>query len=187
MGFSDSHIAPAEHLAGLELVRVFSRWGVPQQAGRTQIQFSPRLRTSLGICYPSRKLIRLHPFLAAPESKASLAEVVCHEAAHIAAPLKAGKRVKPHGPEWQALVKQCGYEPCVRVKVPGFPVPSPRRSGKRRPLRKYEHRCPVCQTWRLASRPQPRWRCADCVDAGLDGELTITSLSSAKSKGATTR
>jgi hypothetical protein len=38
----------------------------------------------------------------------------------------------------------------------------------------YEHRCPVCQGVRYARRPVTRWRCSDCLDSGLGGELVIT-------------
>ena len=126
----------------------------------------------------------LHPFLAKPENSTLLREVVCHEAAHIAAPIKAGRRIRPHGPEWQALVRECGYKPRVRLQVPDFFAQrQARRNGGNREA-VYEHRCPVCQTQRLASRPQRRWRCADCVDAGLDGKLTITSVPGTTRTGA---
>ena len=163
----------------------FRRWRVPADvANEVTVEFSPRLRSSLGICYPERKLIRLHPFLARQENVRLLREVVCHEAAHIAAPFRSGQRVKPHGPEWQALVRQCGYNPRVRLRVPEFLAQrqKPKRSSKGRA--RFEHRCPVCQTSRLASRPQPRWRCADCVDAGLGGKLAITSILGSTRKGA---
>ena len=170
------------------LAAVFRTWNIPTSlTDAVVLEVSPRLRTSLGICYPDRKLIRLHPLLVEPKNEDLLREVVCHESAHIVAPFKAGRRVKPHGPEWQALVAECGYKPRIRIEVPGFPTPSQERTRVKKAPRSYEHRCPVCQTWRLASRPQQRWRCAECVDSGLDGKLSITSLSSAKSKGATTR
>jgi SprT-like family len=40
---------------------------------------------------------------------------------------------------------------------------------------RFAHRCPVCQTVRYARGPVHRWRCAACLDAGLDGVLEITS------------
>jgi hypothetical protein len=36
----------------------------------------------------------------------------------------------------------------------------------------WEHRCPVCRTARYARRRTPAWRCAECLDNGLAGELT---------------
>ena len=145
-------------------------WKLRPGVLRARIEFSPRLRTSLGVCYPERRLIRLHPILAEREHAELLREVVCHEAAHIAAEINAGGRVRPHGPEWKALVRQSGYEPRRAIPVPGF------RAGQRPPAATvYEHRCPVCQTVRRSSRSQPRWKCADCVEAGLSGDLVITS------------
>jgi SprT protein len=148
----------------------FGSWKLDPKALRARVEFSPRLRTSLGVCYPEQRLIRLHPILAQPRHTELLEEVVCHEAAHIAAEIKAGKRVRPHGPEWKALVRQCGYEPKRGIRVPGYePI------KQTPPSSVYEHRCPVCHTVRRSSHPQPRWKCADCSEAGLSGDLVITS------------
>jgi ribosomal protein L37AE/L43A len=43
-------------------------------------------------------------------------------------------------------------------------------------LQRYLHWCPVCHSRRFARRPMARWRCAECVDAGLPGALQITRL-----------
>jgi hypothetical protein len=32
----------------------------------------------------------------------------------------------------------------------------------------------------MAGRPVPEWRCAECLDAGLSGELVITKLAPPK-------
>jgi len=156
---------------GRVIRETFERWHLPQNlAESVTVEFSQRLRSSLGVCYPKRLLIRLHPFLAQPENTDLLREVLCHEAAHIGAEVRAGRRVQPHGPEWRDLVRQCGYEPKRRIRVPSFP-----RAWQSTTSNLYEHRCPVCQTVRRFSRPQPRWKCADCIEAGLDGTLVITS------------
>ena len=47
------------------------------------------------------------------------------------------------------------------------------RTIVRRPSR-FLHRCPVCDFSRVAARPVRSWRCADCVAAGLGGNLVIT-------------
>jgi hypothetical protein len=36
----------------------------------------------------------------------------------------------------------------------------------------WEHRCPVCHTAPLRAPPDTGWRCAECLDNGLAGELT---------------
>lgn len=183
MRSNDADLTVADARAIEMLSRSLRRWDLDAAALGARIEFSSRLRTSLGVCYPERNLIRLHPFLARPENSMLLHGVVCHEAAHIAAPIKAGRRVKPHGPEWKALVRECGYKPRVRLQVPDFHKSRQSRKNGSDLRAVFEHCCPVCQTQRLASRPQRRWRCADCVDAGLDGKLTITSILGSTRKG----
>ena len=56
-----------------------------------------------------------------------------------------------------------------------LPAHSPNRQEdpNRRRRYLYIHRCPVCQAEQIARRAVRRWRCAACVEAGLDGELEI--------------
>ena len=81
-------------------------WGLPELPAVVSVQFSRRLRTSLGRCSPRRGIIRLHHALQdAPEELFD--EVLCHELAHLAAFRLHGPNIRPHGPEWKRLV-------CVR-------------------------------------------------------------------------
>ena len=101
-------------------------WNTPELAARTTIEWSPRLTRSLGRCYPERRLIRLASFLdEAPNGL--LEEVLCHELAHVAARELHGTRIRPHGPEWKALMRDAGYEPKTRLPLPanvrGTPQP----------------------------------------------------------------
>jgi predicted SprT family Zn-dependent metalloprotease len=141
-------------------------WGVPDLPTAVNIRFSHRLRRSLGLCKPSQGIVTLSAKLetGAPEV---LAEVLCHEVAHIAVYRLHGAGATPHGKEWQKLVSAAGFEP--RVFAPGPVVPRARRRRQRR----YEHRCEVCHSVRYGGRPVPQWRCAECLDAGLAGTLTI--------------
>ena len=91
--------------------------------------------------------------------------------AHVAAHRLHGPTAKLHGPEWQALVRAAGFEPRIRTRDAS---PAQRTARKGATGRIYEHRCPVCQTVRTARRPMTTWRCAECLDAGLDGALVIT-------------
>ena len=91
--------------------------------------------------------------------------------AHLAARELHGRNVRPHGPEWKALMTSAGYEPRTRLPSPNGAL-RPRR--RRRARYVYLHRCPVCQRFRIARRLMSRWRCADCVTSGLEGGLTIT-------------
>lgn len=147
-----------------------SAWGLPHLASEVHVSFTSRLTRSLGRCRPSTGRISLQTSLQ-QSKRSQLAEVLCHELAHIAVWQMFGSHAKPHGPEWQRLVSDAGYDSEVRARrfAPASSVTPPTSRS-----RLYEHRCPVCQSVRFARRPVGRWRCAECVDAGLTGELVIT-------------
>lgn len=138
------------------------RW-MSELGGSYQVDFSSRLRSSLGLCSPEQSRIRLHPRLRGDLSHLQ-AEVLCHELAHLAVFRRYGRSVRPHGPEWEALVREAGFSP--RRVVLTSPEPCVPKF--------YEHRCPLCQSARWARKPQLRWRCAACVAQGFDGQLVIT-------------
>ena len=147
-----------------------SQWGLAGLEARVTLQFSSRMTRSLGRCYTERGLIRLSErLLEGPPSL--LEEALCHELAHAAVHELNGKRCRPHGPEWKNLMRAAGYEP--RVRFPAGTLPQPARRPKRRRRYLYIHRCPVCQAEHIARRAVRRWRCAACVEAGLDGGLEI--------------
>lgn len=147
------------------------RWKLPGLKDRIIVEFSPRMRVSLGRSYPQRGLVRLHPSVETDD--ALLREVLCHEVAHVAVFELHGTKCQPHGPEWQALVRAAGFEPHVRCKHVGSQA-AQKLGGRIAPF--FEHRCPVCQAVRHARRRVSRWRCAACVAAGLDGEMCITQI-----------
>ena len=145
----------------------FLLWGRPELASSVIIQFSGRLRSSLGRTRVDVRRVRLNPLLASANEQL-LNEVLCHELAHIAIYERFGKSVKPHGPEWTALVQRAGFEPRLRHSVTGE---KPSTAAQR-----FEHLCPVCQAVRYAKRSMTQWRCESCVEAGLEGKLLITSV-----------
>jgi SprT protein len=152
------------------LERWLDLWDVPHLDARSRIEWSPRLTTSLGRCYPDKKLVRIASHLErAPDGL--LNEVLCHEMAHLAVRELHGRSARPHGPEWKALMEKAGFEPRTRLPSPEGALP-PRR--RRRSPYLYVHRCPVCQLARSARRLMSRWRCAACVASGLEGRLAIT-------------
>jgi hypothetical protein len=122
-------------------------WGVPDLANQVEVSVNPRLKRSLGRCRPQLGTIHLHRQLnEAPE--AFQREVLCQEAAHVAAHRLHGNRARPHGPE-----------------------------GALAPRWSYQHSCPVCGTRRIAHRAVRGWRCRPCREAGLHGILrTIDRL-----------
>ncbi len=145
-------------------------WGTPGLERKLSIEFSGRMRVSLGRCSPNGTL-RLAAWLTTAPSSL-LDEVLCHEAAHAAVRVLHGRKRRPHGPEWRALMQAAGFAP--RVRLPHEHLPPVQRERLRRdPV--YEHRCPVCQSFRLARRAMARWRCGVCIDSGLTGRLLITS------------
>ena len=89
-------------------------WNLPALPESVRVEFSPRIRRSLGRCHSRKGIIRLNPALLSvgPDGKddheALLREVLCHEAAHVAAYLLHGA-VRPHGPEWGGLMRAAGY------------------------------------------------------------------------------
>lgn len=146
---------------------------------RVRIEFSSRMRRSAGRALPERGIVRLAWWLqdATPTVRD---EVLCHEVAHIAARLIHGSKIRAHGPEWKALMRRAGYEPRVRLDPRlysdlGNGYPAAPRTGRATTM-VYVHRCPVCQAARIARRTVRGWRCAACVDAGLDGALEVYRL-----------
>jgi hypothetical protein len=62
------------------------------------------------------------PIQSAPDGL--LQEVLCHEMAHLATRELHGRNVRPHGPEWKALMTSAGFEPRTRLPSPnGAPLP----------------------------------------------------------------
>ena len=147
------------------------RWKLPGLKDRIIVEFSPRLRVSLGRSYPQRGLVRLN--LSLKTEDALLREVLCHEVAHVAVFELHGTKCRPHGTEWQTLVRTAGFEPHVRCKHVGSQAA---QQFVARVVPFFEHRCPVCQAVRHARRRMSRWRCAACVAVGLDGEMCITPI-----------
>jgi predicted SprT family Zn-dependent metalloprotease len=155
-------------------------WGVPDLAARVTVEPSARLRRSLGRCQPATGRISIRASLLDGDPRL-LEEVLCHEAAHVAARILAGPEARPHGAEWRELVRAAGFEPRIRrvgaegdVVDAGDAATSPARRASGRFA--YEHRCPVCQAVRYANTARPRWRCLECGDAGLEGALEITQV-----------
>jgi len=146
-------------------------WKVPAIVTRVEIQFTQRLRSSLGRCTPSRRIVHLNRRLLKAHP-ALLEEVMCHELAHVVTFERHGRHCRPHGPEWAELMRTAGFEPRVRAEL-SHDLRAAAAPTVRVARGLYEHRCPVCQAVRLARRPVLQWRCAACAAAGLEGKLVI--------------
>lgn len=107
-------------------------WGAADLVPAITVELSSRMTRSLGRCYPDRILIRIATFVL-DESDALFEEVLCHEAAHLAAYHLHGKSIRPHGHEWKFLMVQAGYPPSVRFKESRLQrIPPPRQRRARR-------------------------------------------------------
>ena len=171
---SDRQTAIAPDISSLrqQIIPWSKKWRLPGLENNIQIEFSGRLRTSLGRTLPARRVVRLNRLLLLPDNQALLPEVLCHEVAHVATFDLHGSHCRPHGPEWKSLVLAAGYPARLRLGLA-----SDNRTTQV-PIRRsviYQHRCPVCQAVRFARRPNRRWLCGECVASGEPGSLVITS------------
>ena len=149
----------------------FVSWELGPPPDNLRIEFSKRLKRSLGRCRPERPEIRLAARLLDGPT-ALLQEALCHELAHVATHSRFGRTVKPHGPEWKELMTRAGFEPRVHIQIDRPLSPNARKEPT-----VWAHRCPVCQMTRVAHRRVPQWRCASCREEGLGGELVIERAS----------
>ncbi len=140
-------------------------WGVSRLA-QLGIRVNSRLTSTVARLVVNEAVIELNPTVAGLHLR-KRREVICHEAAHFAVQQRHRKVLRPHGPEWAALVRQAGFEPkASRVRCG---QPKLRRTTKRAFL----HTCPVCHFSKRAARQTPRWRCPECRAIGLDGSLRV--------------
>jgi len=159
------------------VARLAALWAEPALSERVTVRLSTRLRTAMGICRAASGRIELNMQQLA-DAPALLQEVLCHELAHLLVYQRYGRRARPHGPEWQELVRAAGYAPSLEMKR-GMPTPFRGFDGvtsKFERPRVVLHRCPVCHAHRLARRAVHQWRCAECQAAGLGGQLEISLL-----------
>jgi predicted SprT family Zn-dependent metalloprotease len=128
---------------------------------------NPRLRTTLARYLPLKRRLEVSTAAArAPHPE----RVLIHELAHAAAVELYGRKVRPHGTEWKALIQT--------AQRAGFKTATPRQTTANKPTKRpttsrFDHVCPVCQFRRIAMRRVTTWRCPDCRAAGLPGHLAI--------------
>jgi SprT protein len=112
------------------------RVGAAALAGRVQIRWNPRMRSTAGMAYPTRALITLNPRLAEFGS-AEIDRTLRHELAHLLAHERAGRRrIAPHGAEWRRACRDLGLPDEKRT----HDLPLPRHERKPR----HFYRCPHC-------------------------------------------
>ena len=103
--------------------------------------------------------IRYNLAIAALQPEQFLRETVPHEVAHVVTWLLHGQRVRPHGPEWRAVMRHLGvHDPqrCHEYEMPSL-----------RSQRRWPYRC-ACKTHQLSTtrhrRAQQgtRYQCKAC-------------------------
>jgi predicted SprT family Zn-dependent metalloprotease len=142
-------------------------WDGYGSQARVTVDFNPRLRTKIARFLPDQDRIEVGPRFV--ELRRRRGEILVHELAHAAVRSLHGAQAKPHGKEWQSLMRQAGLEPksVLRVSL---------SASARVPTvftERYVHTCPVCQIQITARKPNRAWKCRACVGAGLEGDLVI--------------
>lgn len=150
----------------------FAGWQLAPLAATVRVRFSARMFRAIGRCAPYRRQVTFAVGVR-EMTPVLVREVLAHELAHIAAYELHGAAIRPHGPEWGALMRAVGFVP--RVRFADAEAIALVRARARLPVR-YLHQCPVCRAGRVAARRMPRWRCGACYAVGGDGLLEITRV-----------
>lgn len=153
-----------------DIGRWAASWSVPALGRDITLRVNLRLRSSIARYRHDDGCIEVGPrFLA---DRRIRREAIAHELAHAAVAKRQNRRYRPHGPEWSSLLRQAGFSARAIVCSESNETSSTRAGGSGRFL----HRCPVCQMTRTARRPVSAWRCRQCVESGLSGQLEITAV-----------
>ena len=124
------------------------RLGCPELALRVQVRWNSRMRSTAGMAYPGKALIKLNPRLRAFGDD-EIHQTLKHELAHLLAQHRVGKRrIAPHGKEWKKACADLGLVNERRC----HDLPLPRRQV----VRRHHYRCPACGSDLHRVRPMRR-------------------------------
>jgi predicted SprT family Zn-dependent metalloprotease len=127
--------------------------GAAALAERVRVEWDSRLRTTAGLAFPGRSLVRLNPRLR-EFGDDEIRRTLRHELAHLLAHERAGRRrIAPHGAEWRRACADLGLADEKRTHN----LPLPRRVMTRR----HHYRCPACGV--TVARVQPLRRGSACL------------------------
>ena len=122
-------------------------------AEKLRVEWNSRMRSTAGLAFPSRSLVRLNPRLR-EFGEEEIQRTLRHELAHLLAHERAGRRrIAPHGAEWRRACRDLGLTDEKRT----HDLPLPRRVIARR----HHYRCPACGT--TVARVQPLRRGSACL------------------------
>ena len=127
--------------------------GAAPLAARVRIEWNARMRSTAGVAFPGRALVRLNPRLR-EFGDDEIERTLRHELAHLLAHERAGRRrIAPHGAEWRRACRDLGLADEKRT----HDLPLPRRAIARR----HHYRCPVCKM--EVARVKPLRRGSACL------------------------
>ena len=149
---------------------VSREWSLPSLRREITFTLNTRLRTC--IARYRRDQNRIEVGRAFVSDSRIRREALAHELAHAAVAAQHGDKVKAHGSEWCAYMRQLGLEPRRRADRP-HRAPETRIKPS---TSRYQHRCLVCQMTRYSAKPVHGWYCRTCHMAGLSGELEIKRI-----------
>lgn len=133
---------------------------------RLPVRFDLKGRTAGMYCLRGGvREIRYNPWLFARYFEHNLAVTVPHEVAHYVVDLLHGRRVRPHGRQWRAVMHAFGVDDAATFRCDMSGIP-------RRCERRYAYRC-ACRDHRLTARRHNsvRRRVARYVCKYCGGEL----------------
>jgi predicted SprT family Zn-dependent metalloprotease len=142
--------------------RLLHAAGAAALALRVRIEWNDRMRSTAGVAFPSRALVRLNPRLREFGDE-EIDRTLRHELAHLLAHERAGRRrIAPHGPEWRRACHDLGVPDEKRT----HDLPLPRRVVSRR----FHYRCPACGVRIARVKPLKRGSaCLGCCRAHSQG------------------
>lgn len=145
------------------LERAETHWGRPLEP--VEVRFDLKGAAAGQYRFHPRPCIRYNAELAAQQFEAFCARTPPHEVAHhVVARFHEGRRVRPHGPEWQSVMRAFGLEPsrCHDFDLEGVTT---------RRQRRYRYRC-ACREHELSATRHNRmvrgeriYICRSCGEA----------------------
>ncbi|HSP07599.1 MAG TPA: SprT-like domain-containing protein [Acidobacteriota bacterium] len=120
---------------------------------RYRCEWSARMLTTWGCCYPDHRVIRIS-ILFQSRPLQELEAIMKHEMIHI--------RIRGHGPTFRHELKRVGLPRDVEGH---FPFLNELTRGRRRALR-HTYMCPHCQV-RIHRRRRIRGYCVNCYEKGV--------------------
>lgn len=132
-------------------------------------EWSDRMITTWGCCYPSRRVIRVSSWFQT-RPRRELEAVLAHEMIHI--------RYQGHGRSFRKELKRIGLEGDIERHFPHLVNLTQMR---RRSLR-YLYECPDCKL-RIRRRKKIRGYCARCYQSGIRSRFLLVRHLSEKTLG----